>query len=198
MPPGQMREAVRALLGLGLSRTEIAARLGVSKGTVGFHVRRLNEPIDERFACRYDWSEIRDAYESGLSLNGCQRRFGFSKYAWWCAIKRGDVKPRPWIMPIEQLLVVGRRTNRSHLKQRLLKEGLKENRCEWCGLTNWRGKPLNMALHHLNGDGGDNRLENIVFLCPNCHAQTPNYGGRNGHRRLRLVDDSDSDSAKAA
>jgi hypothetical protein len=43
--------------------------------------------------------------------------------------------------------------------------------------------PLSMALHHVNGDGSDNRLENIKFLCPNCHAQTSNYGGRNGHRR---------------
>src|SRR5262249_39753460 len=95
----------------------------------------------------------------------------------------GDITARPWIMPLEELLVVGRRTNRSHLKQRLLGEGLKENRCEECGLTEWRGKPLSMALHHVNGDGSDNRLENLLLLCPNCHAQTPNYGGRNGHRR---------------
>jgi hypothetical protein len=134
----------------------------------------LDEPIDSRFARRYDWAEIRAAYDSGVPLNECQRRFGFSKYAWWCAVKRGDIKPRPWMMPIERLLIVGRKTNRSHLKQRLLNEGLKENRCEECGLTEWRSKPLNMALHHVNGNGRDNRLLNIVFLCPNCHAQTAN------------------------
>ena len=33
-----------------------------------------------------------------------------------------------------------------------------------------------MALHHVIGDGLDNRLENLRFLCPNCHSQTPNYG----------------------
>ena len=42
-----------------------------------------------------------------------------------------------------------------------------------------------MALHHANGDGLDNRLENLVMLCPNCHAQTPNFSGRN--RRLRRL-----------
>lgn len=90
-------------------------------------------------------------------------------------------------MPLEKMLVADRpQTNRSHLKLRLLEAGLKENRCEWCGLKEWRDQPLSMALHHINGDGRDNRLENIVFLCPNCHAQTPNYGGRNGHRRRRL------------
>jgi 5-methylcytosine-specific restriction endonuclease McrA len=36
-----------------------------------------------------------------------------------------------------------------------------------------------MQLHHVNGKGKDNRLENIVFLCPNCHAKTDNWGGRN-------------------
>ena len=36
-----------------------------------------------------------------------------------------------------------------------------------------------MALHHINGDRLDNRLENLTLLCPNCHAQTPNFSGRN-------------------
>ena len=64
-----------------------------------------------------------------------------------------------------------------------MQEGLKQNRCERCGITEWRGEPLSMQLHHVNGDGSDNRLENIVFLCPNCHSQTDTYGGRNGHRK---------------
>jgi hypothetical protein len=87
-------------------------------------------------------------------------------------------------MPIEELLVTDRpQTNRSHLKQRLLKEGLKQNRCERCGLTEWLGDPINMQLHHVNGNGKDNRLENIILLCANCHSQTDTYGGRNGHRK---------------
>jgi 5-methylcytosine-specific restriction endonuclease McrA len=95
-------------------------------------------------------------------------------------------------MPIEALLVTGRaRTNRSHLKQRLLDEGLKTNRCESCGLTDWLGRPLNMQLHHRNGDGKDNRLENIQFLCANCHAQTDTWGGRNGHH-LAIVPPDES------
>jgi predicted HNH restriction endonuclease len=32
-----------------------------------------------------------------------------------------------------------------------------------------------MALHHVNGDGDYNRLENVILLCPNCHSQTPNF-----------------------
>jgi hypothetical protein len=42
-----------------------------------------------------------------------------------------------------------------------------------------------MALHHVNGDGRDNRIENLAMLRPNCHAQTPNFSG--GNRRLRRL-----------
>ena len=60
---------------------------------------------------------------------------------------------------------------------------MKENRCERCGVSDWLGEPLAIALHHANGDGLDNRLENLVMLCPNCHSQTDNFSGR-GRRRL--------------
>jgi hypothetical protein len=39
--------------------------------------------------------------------------------------------------------------------------------------------PLAISLHHRNGDRLDNRLDNLEFLCPNCHSQTENYAGRN-------------------
>jgi hypothetical protein len=182
-PPGVTREAVRALHAKGLSRSQIAARLGVNKSTVTFHIGRLHLPVDDRFGRRYDWAAIRTAYDSGLSARQCRERFGFSRDAWDKAVKRGAIVLRPRAMPLEKLLVLGRRTSRNHLKTRLVRSRLKQNRCEQCGIIEWKGKPLNMALHHVNGDGTDNRLENLRFLCPNCHSQTENYGGRNGHRR---------------
>ena len=65
------------------------------------------------------------------------------------------------------------------LKKRLLKEGIKEHRCEKCGNTEWLGKPIPLELHHINGDNTDNRLENLQMLCPNCHSLTDNYRGKN-------------------
>ena len=65
----------------------------------------------------------------------------------------------------------------SKLKLKLLKEGIKENKCEICGITEWNGKPLVMQLHHIDGNNSNNSLDNLQMLCPNCHSQTENYCG---------------------
>lgn len=70
------------------------------------------------------------------------------------------------------------------LKQRLLKEGYKEHRCEHCKRTEWEGQEIPLELHHINGNKFDNRLENLRLLCPNCHTLTDNYRGKNQHRYL--------------
>lgn len=63
--------------------------------------------------------------------------------------------------------------NSNSLKKRLFSEGLKEDKCEICGNTE------SAELHHINGDHCDNRLENLQILCPNCHAKTDTYRGKN-------------------
>ena len=52
------------------------------------------------------------------------------------------------------------------------------HRCEQCGLETWQGYPIPLEIHHINGVNTDNRLDNLVLLCPNCHALTNNYRGR--------------------
>jgi 5-methylcytosine-specific restriction endonuclease McrA len=32
-----------------------------------------------------------------------------------------------------------------------------------------------LQLHHVNGDGTDDRIDNLQLLCPNCHSQTDSY-----------------------
>lgn len=70
-------------------------------------------------------------------------------------------------------------TNNTRLKEKLLKEGLKTYACEVCGISEWLNKPLSLQLDHINGINTDNRLENLRFICPNCHSQTDTFSGRN-------------------
>jgi transposase-like protein len=179
---GATRRAVAELRSQGLSGAEIARRLGISKPTVCFRLRILGEPPAIEFAKRYDWDAIREYYQSGHSMTQCMAAFGFSRNAWWDAIRRGAITPRPRAEPLEDVLVRGRRRNRSHIKLKLIAAGVKEARCEECGLSEWREKPLSLELHHVNGDGLDNRLENLILLCPNCHSQTDTWGVRNRGR----------------
>jgi hypothetical protein len=84
------------------------------------------------------------------------------------------------VTPLNEILVKDStyRSN-SHLRNRLFAAGLLEPRCAECGLTSWRGQPLPLHLDHVNGDHSDNRLENLRILCPNCHAITNTWCGRN-------------------
>lgn len=67
----------------------------------------------------------------------------------------------------------------SVLKEKLIKDGIKENKCEICGMTTWQGLELPLELHHINGNHYDNRLENLQILCPNCHTIQPGNAGAN-------------------
>ena len=69
------------------------------------------------------------------------------------------------------------------LRNRLIEHGLKEPRCEKCGLTEWLSESIPLELHHANGINNDHRLTNLQLLCPNCHALTDNYRGKNQKRR---------------
>jgi DNA-binding CsgD family transcriptional regulator len=176
---GVTREKVRRMFAAGHSRAETAARLGLARSSVTYHAHRLGEDIDERCARRYDWTAIRAYYDDGHSVAECCSRFGFNKQAWHAAILRGLIVPRPARIPLEQLLIAGPRRNRSHLKRRLFDAGIKLPRCESCSLDKWRGQSIPLALHHINGDRHDNRLENLQILCANCHSQTDTWSGRN-------------------
>jgi|SRR6266567_1053854 len=69
------------------------------------------------------------------------------------------------------------------LRDRLIAAGIKEARCEECGLTKWQGKPAPLQVDHVDGDRKNCKLENLRILCANCHMQTETWGFKNGRRR---------------
>ncbi len=83
-------------------------------------------------------------------------------------------------IPAEELFVQDSHTARGVVRKRLLKEKQIPYTCALCEVgPEWKGRPLSLVLDHINGIHNDHRLENLRFLCPNCNAQTPTYGGKN-------------------
>ena len=78
-------------------------------------------------------------------------------------------------------------TSSYHLKNRLLSEGTFDTICSCCEQTEWLSQPIPLELDHKNGDRNDNRIENLRLLCPNCHALTPTYRGRNIKHRTDAI-----------
>lgn len=180
--PTVTRRRVGRLLSEGMMPAQVAESLDLARSTVTFHARELGYRIEAKFGQRYDWQTVREFYERGHSVAACRATFGFSRARWYEAVRRGLITPRPGRIPLDQLLVPGTRRNRNHVKQRLYDAGLKARRCETCGAEEWNDRPIPLALHHVNGDREDNRLENLQILCPNCHSQTGTWAGRNGRQ----------------
>ena len=69
--------------------------------------------------------------------------------------------------PIEEYL----QSNIANSKKRirLIEEGIKENKCEICGLSEWMGKPIPLELHHIDCNHFNNSIDNLQILCSNCH-----------------------------
>jgi hypothetical protein len=83
------------------------------------------------------------------------------------------------MVPLVEILVEDSKFRTDWLKTRLIREGIFEHRCSKCQLTEWLDVLIPLELDHKNGVKTDHRLENLCLLCPNCHALTPTYRGKN-------------------
>lgn len=92
------------------------------------------------------------------------------------ASTRGRTFPERW-KPLGETL---RDTSSSPtIRRALIRSGAREHRCETCCREEWQGRPIPLELDHFDGDRTNNALDNLRLLCPNCHALTPTYRGRN-------------------
>jgi hypothetical protein len=95
------------------------------------------------------------------------------------AWRKGTKIPVTPARPLEDYLNNKAPIQSAKLKVKLWQAGLKEKRCELCEITEWLGQPAPLQLDHIDGNRNNNELLNLRILCPNCHALTDNYCGKN-------------------
>ena len=88
--------------------------------------------------------------------------------------KIGQQKGPNTYKPAYEYLGTNKSIKSSELKYKLIKDGLKEYKCECCGLTSWLNEEIPLELHHKDGNHYNNNLNNLLILCPNCHALAEN------------------------
>lgn len=157
---------------------------------------------------KYTEEQIKTAVKENLSIAGVCRQLGLKaaggNYKTFHAkIKEYNIDtthftgqvwnigerytPIKLAQPIEEILVKYSTFSTSKLNKRLLKEGVKEYRCECCNNVEWMGEPIPLELHHIDGINTNHRIENLQMLCPNCHAFTDNYRGKGKKDDISII-----------
>ena len=134
-----MRQRILALLAEGKTYSQIVAELGCAKSTISYHAKSVKPPPNYKV---HDWAAVQKHYDEGHGVKECRRHFGICTNVWYNAVKAGKVVPRAdYRIPIAVLLSPERNTARSHVRWRLIGDGILEEKCARCGISEWLGKP---------------------------------------------------------
>ncbi len=97
---------------------------------------------------------------------------------------KGVHKPSSNKIPLEEILLGKHPQYQSNkLRIRLLAEGIFEYKCYTCNNIAWQGRPIPLELEHIDGVPSNHLLENLTLICPNCHAFTSTYKGKNVNKQ---------------
>ena len=96
---------------------------------------------------------------------------------------KGTEKKSNKRMTLEEYLLNSKDIQSNKIRKKILEEGIKPHQCECCKMTEWLGQPIPLELHHKDGNKNHNELSNYELLCPNCHALTDTYRGKNCQKK---------------
>lgn len=122
-----------------------------------------NAEIARRLKCKVDTLKV---YQAKMDINYLGNRGGRG-------IKRSPIRKGA-------LEILYSSFSNAAKRRRLIEDGIKEEKCEICGRSEWMGKPIPLELHHKDFNHYNNDLSNLQILCSNCHMQAHNYN--NNHK----------------
>lgn len=187
---------IEKLINDGLSIRKICKELNVSYGSLRYWLRKYDLRTNG-VNSKHNWDEknVRDAVSKSKCKSDVLRHLGIKiksgnfqtldKY-----LKKYNIDDTNLIYDYsrgnkwnenytdDEIFCVNSPITQKNLKNRILKKNVIEYKChsENCNVIDeWNGKKLSLQLDHKNGINNDNRIENLRFLCPNCHSQTETF-----------------------
>jgi hypothetical protein len=131
-------------------------------------------------------SLILDCFNSNKTLHETSAELSMSVVSLWRRAKKlniqwSDIKrASPNKIELSEILEGKHPSYQTFkLRNRLISEGVKINKCEVCGISDWNGKEISTQLDHIDGNSHNHLLDNLRMICPNCHSQTETYCGKN-------------------
>ncbi|WP_422758797.1 hypothetical protein [Paenarthrobacter sp. C1] len=194
----QLREAVRSATSYSGVLRNLGLR-GKETKSLKRHITRLELSTEHFKPVRsYSDEQLKEAVAASLTVSEVLRRLGMTPRggshahvskriqrmgldnSHFVGSQRGPVDGVSWNRKTPADILVRKpagspRTATSQLKRALLESG-EPHECAECGTGPvWQGRPLTLQVEHKDGDAANCLRENLCFLCPNCHTQTPTY-----------------------
>lgn len=176
---------------IGMPRTHYSALYKISDGQFATIVKNAKSYADILRACSLDYK--------GGNINTVKRRIALLKLDDSHIPKgMGSNQGREFVHrrysieeAMKDIFTVESKIQRERAKKMLIRFNLIPYKCE-CGIDgNWKGKKLSLQLEHKNGISNDNRLENLCFMCPNCHSQTDTFAGKATRKKYKEYDNQE-------